>query len=352
MKYTDEALFVLAVSEYSSSGKNLVSGNKYFSNTDFWGLMTANDFSKFQSECEKKIEDTKSLYKLKDDIKRILDRDCDDICNDESALGIDRYKSLFALSDVADGFLSAFEFNCDFPQIYPKVKKDGDKPYLLYYKGDISLLKNIQKNVAVIGLLNPDLNIMEREAVVVRKLVESGMNIVSGLAKGCDTIAHQACLEAHGKTIAILPSPLAQIFPAENRELAEEIVNNGGLLISEYYKKPATKFEATKRFIDRDRLQAMFSKAVFLAASYSEGKGDSGSRHAMSKAEEYSLFRTMLYNENSDKDNLQFGLNRSYYEKGVKKLTPTTLDEMIRYTITGEVSRATGYTVQKQLRLG
>ncbi len=333
MKYTDEAAFLLAICEYNINGKNGVSGHKEFSNSDFYKFASVHDFNKFQIECEKRISDIDKFYKIKDEIKRILDRDYDDVYDYEPILEKDKSKALMDLSESADGIISAFDN--EFPQIFHTVKKDVDKPYLLFYKGDISLLENIQRNVAVIGLLNPEGNIVERESVAVRKLVEAGMNIVSGLAKGCDTVAHRACLEAYGKTIAILPSPLAQIFPAENRELACEIADNGGLLVSEYYKKPASKFEATKRFIDRDRLQAMFSKAILLSASYSEGKGDSGSRHAMGKAEEYGLFRTMLYDENADKDNPQFGLNRGYHAaKKVNVLSQAVLNQMVKFTIT------------------
>ena len=349
MKYTDEALFVLAISEYTKNNKNIISGHKDFSNVDFCKFALGNNFSTFQSNCEKKIEDINHFYKFKDDIKMIIDADCDDGYNYKPILSEDKCKALVALSKFADGIISTFD--SEFPQIYPSVKKEADKPYLLFYKGDISLLKDLSKNVAVIGLLTPDQNIVERETVVVKKLVERGMNIVSGLAKGCDTIAHKVCLEANGKTIAILPSPLAQIFPSENRGLASEIVDNGGLLISEYYKKPTSRFESTKRFIDRDRLQAMFSKAILLSASYSEGMGDSGSRHAMGKAEEYSLFRTMLYDERIDKDNPQFGLNRNYYiAKKINVMTQSILDEMIQYNVNYEKRYMVKSNEQKQLR--
>jgi Predicted Rossmann fold nucleotide-binding protein involved in DNA uptake len=332
MKYTEKTLFVLSICEFSINGKNAISGHRDFSNADFYKLASMRDFNKFQIECEKKINDIDKFYRLKDDIKRILDQNYDDNCDYEPVLEKDKYNALRALTESADGVISAFDH--EFPQIYTTVKKDTDKPYLLFYKGDISLLKNIEKNIAVIGLLNPENNIIARETIAVRKLVECGMNIVSGLARGCDTIAHRVCLEANGKTIAILPSTLAQIFPAENRELACEIVDSGGLLVSEYYKKPASRFESTKRFIDRDRLQAMFSKAILLSASYNEGKGDSGSRHAMGKAEEYSLFRAMLYDENSDKDNLQFGLNKSYHDaQSAHVMTQSVLNEMIKYTV-------------------
>ena len=350
MKYTDKTLFILAVSEYNINGKNVISGHKDFSNSNFYKFAFEHDFNKFQNECEKKISDIGRFYRLKDDIKRILDNDYDDTCDCEPVLEKDKCKALMALRETADGIISVFDR--EFPQIYPTVKKDADKPYLLFYKGDISLLGNLQKNVAVIGLLNPDKNIAERETSVVKKLVEGGMNIVSGLAKGCDTIAHKVCIENKGKTIAILPSPLAQIFPAENRELAEEIIDSGGLLISEYYKKPASKFEATKRFIDRDRLQAMFSKAILLSASYSEGKGDSGSRHAMGKAEEYSLYRAMLYDEIYDKDNPQFGLNRSYHAANkANVMTQSILNEMIKYTVIYNKKNINHCNKQKQLML-
>lgn len=350
MKYTNATLFTLAVCEYGINGKNAVSVCKEFSNSDFYRFSPMLDFEKFQVNCEKRLGDIDKFYMIKNDIKKILDKDYDDYCQYESILGKDKNKALMALSESADGIISAFDY--EFPHIYPTVKKDADKPFLLFYKGNISLLENLQNNVAVIGLLNPEKNIVEREYIVVKKLVERGMNIVSGLAKGCDTVAHRACIESNGKTIAILPSPLSHIYPAENRELAQKIVDSGGLLISEYYKKPANKFESTKRFIDRDRLQSMFSKAILLSASYSKGKGDSGSRHAMAKAEEYSLFRAMLYDENSDGNNPQFGLNRDYHsERKVNIMTQAVLNKMVKYTIESNKSDLKQQNNQCQLSL-
>lgn len=350
MKYTDATLFTLAICEYEINGKNAVSDRKNFSNLDFYKFSSMPDFEEFQTKCKKQLIDIDKFYMIKNDIKKILDKDYDARFKYEAILEEEKCKSLMELSESADGILSAFDY--EFPHIYSTVKKDADKPFLLFYKGDISLLKNLQKNVAVIGLLNPEKSIIEREYIVVKKLVECGMNIVSGLAKGCDTVAHKACIESNGKTIAILPSPLSHIYPAENRDLAHNIVESGGLLISEYYKKPANKFESTKRFIDRDRLQSMFSKAILLSASYSKGKGDSGSRHAMAKAEEYSLFRAMLYNENYDENNPQFGLNRDYHsERKVNIMTQAVLNEMIKYTVKSNKSDLRQQNNQCQLSL-
>ncbi len=144
------------------------------------------------------------------------------------------------------------------------------------------------------------------------EVLKYNATIVSGLALGCDTIAHKTALEHNGKTIAILPSPLDNILPKENAELAERIVQNGGLLISEYYESPKSRNDMISRFVVRDRLQAMFSDAVLLAASYAPNNlgNDCGSRHAMEKARVYGIKRGVIYNENKHHDNPMYDLNR------------------------------------------
>ena len=107
---------------------------------------------------------------------------------------------------------------------FPKVRgsvKPADKPFVLFYKGDINLLNIQNLNIAVIGVLNPDDNIKTSERIVVKELVKQNAIIVSGLALGCDTIAHQTAIENSGKTVAILPSTLNNIIPKENMELAK-----------------------------------------------------------------------------------------------------------------------------------
>ena len=348
MKYTYEALFTLSVCEYTADGKNVVSSHKKFSNADFYKIAHGADFKRFKEECEQKITDRDDFDRFMDAVRKVLDNVCHDSDGMAFVLGSELCAALMAAGQSADGMLSVFD--PDFPDIYRTVSKAADKPFLLFYKGDIALLKRLQSNVAVIGLLNPDDSIVAREKAVVTRLVRGGMNIVSGLAKGCDTAAHKACMEAGGKTIAILPSPLAQIYPAENRELAGQIAEKGGLLVTEYYRKLASRFELSKRLIDRDRLQAMLSKAVVLVASYGRDAGDSGARHAMGKAEEYALFRAMLYNDDTDKDNPQFGLNREYYKAGdVSVMTQSVLDEMISFD--AKMRTRTSKPVQTQLLL-
>lgn len=193
------------------------------------------------------------------------------------------------------------------------VVKGSERPVVLFYRGDISLLNRTDKNVTVIGVLNPENSIEERERAFVSALVKGGCNIISGLAKGCDSISHKQTLDANGKTIAILPGTIKNILPVENKSLSDEIVSKNGLLVTEYYKEVSSKNQLVDRYIKRDRLQAMFCKAICLAASYAPNDQghDCGSRHAMGKAKEYNIQRYVMYNHNTDFNNPQFDLNRN-----------------------------------------
>lgn len=204
----------------------------------------------------------------------------------------------------------------------------SERPYLFAYRGDASLLKNIKKNIAVVGVLNPDEDVKEREKEIVKQLVQKGFVIVSGLARGCDTVAHEECLRCGGKPIAFLPTPLNKIYPKENVTLAKWIVESGGLIVTEYISEPKTRQEGIGRFLARDRLQAMFSSRVILTASYLQGEGDSGSRHALEKAKAYGRERYVMY-RGTDAENSQFGLNRRLLAEGATVLSPKILEQFI-----------------------
>lgn len=234
------------------------------------------------------------------------------------------------ISDSVDGFVafgdkkfpimkknntSLFENNNTFISGNRNLSDKGaNYPVFLAYKGDLNLLDKKHMNIAVIGLTTPSDSIKTIEKKIVKEFVNSGAVIVSGLATGCDTIAHKEALNSNGVTIAILPSTIKNIYPKENLELSQNIVLNGGLLISEYYLEVNNFKEQVSRFIERDRLQALFSDMVILTASYSEEdtkknkKYDSGSRHAMENAKKYSIKRAVIYDENISK-NAEFNLN-------------------------------------------
>lgn len=218
-------------------------------------------------------------------------------------------------------------FDDDFPKLDLKLK-NSERPYLFAYKGNWGLINNIKSNVSVVGVLTPTVDIEKREKRIVKHLIEKNINIVSGLARGCDTVAHKTTLDYSGKTIAILPTTLSDIYPKENEGLVERIVENNGLVLTEYVMKAKNKYESIKRFIERDRLQAMLSETVILVASYLQGRGDSGSRHAMQKAKEYSKKRFVMFNPVTDDDNPMFGLNKKLLDDGVDILTERNIEEV------------------------
>lgn len=222
---------------------------------------------------------------------------------------------------VCDGMVAIGD--ADFPQFRGRVK-DGERPVFLYYKGDLNLLKRENKNISVIGLLNPSDNIAERERKVVAEFVAQGATIVSGLAFGCDSIAHRQTLMSKGKTIAILPSSLDNILPSKNKGLAGEIVEAGGLLVTEYGNHFKSAMELNKRYKERDRLQALFCDTIVLAASYTQDsvdernetgkKLDSGARLAMGYAKDYNRSRAVMYDDIDTMDPM-FDLNRQLMQE-------------------------------------
>lgn len=211
----------------------------------------------------------------------------------------------------------------DFPLINAKVKA-ADRPVALFYRGDLGLIKTSSRNIAVIGVLNPDEMIRQDEAKVVAELVKQGYCIVSGLALGCDTVGHETTLSCGGKTVAFLSSPLSEINPPSNRGLADAIVANGGLLVSEYYEKAHSRSEFLGRYPERDRIQAMFACCVVLAASYAPNRlgNDCGSRFAMDKAFEYGVRRVVIMNKDHSAGNPMYDLNRAEIAKGAVSLNP------------------------------
>lgn len=225
-------------------------------------------------------------------------------------------EKLSNLGDSCDGLIAIGDKN--FPKHRGNVK-ESEKPIFLFYKGDFDLLHIENNNITVIGLLNPDETIEKRERKIVQEIIKHDITIVSGLAFGCDSIAHQEAIKG-GKTIAILPSPLNNILPAKNRSLAYEIIEEGGLLISEYYEDFKGRHELSSRYKERDRLQALFCDAIFLIASYAQDstnrwnihgeKLDSGARLAMGDAKNYNITHAVMYNEKIDRDNPMFDLNR------------------------------------------
>ena len=132
--------------------------------------------------------------------------------------------------------------------------------------------------IAIIGTRNPTKD-SAKIAHQIAKFIAKNVfcSVVSGLAKGIDTAAHQGCLDSNGHTIAVVGHGLDTIYPKENRELAMKIIKQRGAIVSEYpFGLKAERF----RLIERDRIQALLSQMIILIESDEKG----GSMHTIEAA--------------------------------------------------------------------
>lgn len=149
-------------------------------------------------------------------------------------------------------------------------------PSVLYYKGNIDSI-NQHKNIAVIGSRHISGGGMELAYRIGHALGKRGINVVNGLALGCDTYALRGALAAGGNCVAVMPCGLGQIVPRSNIGLAEELLFNGGCLVSEYPDRtPVQKY----RYVERDRLQSGISDGVLVI----EAEYDSGTMYTVGYA--------------------------------------------------------------------
>lgn len=137
-----------------------------------------------------------------------------------------------------------------------------DPPAVLYTKGDWTFLGKSHK-IAIIGSRKATTYSLEALSLIVPPLVEHGMVVVSGLAKGADAMAHEAALSYGGRTIAVLGHGLFHLYPKENEKLAKRM-GEEQLLITEYppYVRPAKW-----TFPMRNRIISGISEAIIVTES-------------------------------------------------------------------------------------
>ncbi|MCA9324731.1 DNA-processing protein DprA, partial [Candidatus Saccharibacteria bacterium] len=144
-------------------------------------------------------------------------------------------------------------------------------PKQLFVEGPLEALLS-SPCVAIVGSRKVSPYGRQVTELFARTLAERGVVIVSGLAFGIDSIAHRAALEAGGKAIAVLPTPLDRIYPASHRQLAADILERGGALVSEYAPDDDTYRSS---FVARNRLIAGLADATLIP----EAALKSGSLH-------------------------------------------------------------------------
>jgi len=224
------------------------------------------------------------------------------------AAAYDQYNSF-----LADNGISVVTiFDDDYPAGLHDLQ--DKKPLILYVKGNKTAL--CHDAVAVIGTRKPSKWSECAEKGLVQTLTEiSDYTIISGLALGCDKIAHQTALDYHAETVAVLPSGINVITPAQHKKLASDIITSGGCLVSEYL--PDSK--ATRNtYIERDFVIAALTKATIVI----ECGVKSGTMHTVDAAQQMNRKLACYYPNDISKGDYE-GNTFMHQEKGAVKLYGT-----------------------------
>jgi len=160
----------------------------------------------------------------------------------------------------------------DYPSYLSKLSELEKKnaPSNLFFEGDTSLLvKGIR--VSVVGSRKVSDLGKRRAKILTESLVKKGIIVVSGLAEGVDTIAHQTAIDNNGRTITVLGTPLDKVFPAKNKDLLQKIKSNH-LAVSQF---PIGYPSSKGNFPRRNKTMALISDATVII----EASENSGTRH-------------------------------------------------------------------------
>ncbi len=216
-----------------------------------------------------------SLSDLYSAIKSLKGKKLLEITEEELAESYKTAQRIISLSkEHGIGLISYFD------NLYPKqfrytINEAGkfDPPLLLWYRGNLDICN--LPSIAIIGTREVTPEGKLGGEYLAQEFAKRNFNIISGLALGSDTCGHIGALRQGGKTTAILANGLDfdSIYPAENKKLAEEIVSNNGLLLSEY---PIGQNVNRYSLVARDRLQAGLALATLVVQTGIKG----GTMHA------------------------------------------------------------------------
>lgn len=205
--------------------------------------------------------------------------------------------------------------------------EEKNAPETVYYPGNIGLLKN-KSRVSVVGTRKPSPQGIQRARIVTRTLVEQNITVVSGLAEGVDTIAHQTALDLNGSTIAVLGTSLNNPYPKSNIALFERIARDH-LVISQF---PFNSPFQTKNFPIRNRTMALISHATIII----EAGEKSGTVHQGWEALRFGRSLYLLENLTRDAslswpaEMIKYGaqvLTRDNFDQVFVALPPSDIDE-------------------------
>jgi DNA processing protein len=164
---------------------------------------------------------------------------------------------------------------------YPQRLREAPDIVLLYTLGSRDLFAT--RCVALVGTRRPGAAGLRRTAQWGRALAAEGFTIVSGLARGIDTCAHQAAMETGGRTIAVLGTPLSVVYPPENRALQSRIAAQHLLISHVPFLRHAMQGDRDNRefFLQRNAVIAALSEAMIVTEAGETSGALAAARHAL-----------------------------------------------------------------------
>lgn len=152
-------------------------------------------------------------------------------------------------------------------------------PKKLYYIGNLP--EKRVPTIAIVGTRKPTTYGVEVTNTLAYELASKGVVVVSGLALGTDALAHKAALSAKGVTIAVLPCGLNTIAPHTNRQLAIDIISNGGALVSEYHVDDEVAWKSNMHA--RNRIVSGLSDAILITEASARSGTLNTAAHALAQ---------------------------------------------------------------------
>ncbi len=178
---------------------------------------------------------------------------------------------------------------------YPDSLRDiYDPPFVLFFKGSIDAIRS--NGIAVVGTRRPTRYGAKVAHEFSNEFAKAGLCIISGLARGVDSIAHKACVDNSSPTVAVMACGLDICYPAEHKGLVDAILENGGAIVSEY--SIGTK-PLQYHFPERNRIVSGLSRAVFLAQAAEKSGSLITARLAIEQGRDVFVVPANIYDEES-----------------------------------------------------
>lgn len=154
-------------------------------------------------------------------------------------------------------------------------------PKTLYYYGKLPEIR--RPSVAIVGTRKPTRYGTEVTQRIAYELAQQGIVVISGMALGVDALAHRAALDAGGTTIAVQANGLDTLYPRTNQRLGEDIIQQGGAIISEYEPSVAAR---DFQFLERNRIVSGLADAIIITEAAARSGTLNTARHALEQGKD------------------------------------------------------------------